>query len=48
VQPGLREVVTSTKGVTFWASDSRAKSELGYSSRALGAGLRDTYGGTTA
>ena len=48
VQPGLREVVTSTKGVTFWASDARAKSELGYTSRALEAGLRDTYGGGAA
>src|SRR5206468_3008998 len=38
VRPGLREVVTSTKGVTFWASDARAKSELGYASRALEAG----------
>ena len=45
VRPGLREVVTSSKGVTFWASDARAKSELGYSSRPLEAGLRDTYGG---
>jgi dihydroflavonol-4-reductase len=44
VRPGLREVVTSSKGVTFWASDARAKSELGYSSRPLEAGLRDTYG----
>jgi nucleoside-diphosphate-sugar epimerase len=48
VRPGLREVVTSTKGVTFWTSDARAKSELGYSSRALEAGLRDTYGGAAA
>jgi dihydroflavonol-4-reductase len=48
VRPGLREVVTSTKGVTFWASDAHAKSELGYSSRALEAGLRDTYGGAAA
>jgi nucleoside-diphosphate-sugar epimerase len=48
MQPGLREVVTSTKGVTFWASDSRAKSELGYSSRSLEAGLRDTYGSAAA
>ncbi len=48
VRPGLREVVTSTKGVTFWTNDARAKSELGYSSRALEAGLRDTYGGAIA
>ena len=48
LRPGLREVVTSTKDVTFWATDARAKSELGYSSRGLEAGLRDTYGGTAA
>ena len=48
VRPGLREVVTSTKDVTFWASDARAKSELGYASRLLEAGLRDTYGGAVA
>jgi len=48
VRPALREVVTSTKGVTFWATDARAKSELGYTSRALEAGLRDTYGGSAS
>ena len=48
VRPGLREVVTSTKGVTFWATDARARSELGYSSRGLETGLRDTYGGAAA
>lgn len=47
-RPGLREVVTSTKNVTFWASDARAKGELGYTSRLLEAGLRDTYGGSAA
>jgi len=40
--------VTSTKDVTFWASDARAKTELGYSSRLLEAGLRDTYGSAAA
>jgi dihydroflavonol-4-reductase len=48
VRPALREVVTSTKGVTFWATDARAKSELGYTSRGLEAGLRDTYGGSAS
>jgi dihydroflavonol-4-reductase len=48
VRPGLREVVTSTKGVTFWASDARAKSELGYTSRPLEAGLRNSYGSSAA
>jgi nucleoside-diphosphate-sugar epimerase len=46
VRPGLREVVTSTKGVTFWASDARAHAELGYTARDLESGLRDTYGDT--
>lgn len=44
VRPRLREVVTSSKGVTFRATDVRAQSELGYTSRGLEAGLRDTYG----
>ena len=47
VRPGLREVVTSSRGVTFWATDARAKSELGYTSRPLEAGLRDTFGGAS-
>jgi dihydroflavonol-4-reductase len=47
VRPGLREVVTSSKGVTFWATDARAKNELGYTSRLLEPGIRDTYGGAT-
>jgi len=48
VRPGLREVVTSTKGVTFWATDARARDQLGYVSRGLEAGLRDTYGRAAA
>lgn len=48
IRPGLREVVTSTKGVTFWASDARSRAELGYSARDLASGLRDTYGGAAA
>lgn len=48
VRPALREVVTSTKDVTFWATDARARSELGYLTRKLEAGLRDTYGGAAA
>ena len=48
VRPGLREVVTSTRGVTFWATDARARDQLGYVSRGLEAGLRDTYGRAAA
>jgi len=47
VQPSLREVITSAKGVTFWAKDDRARAELGYSPRALEAGLRETYAKNT-
>jgi hypothetical protein len=43
VQPSLREVISSAKGVTFWAKDDRARAELGYSPRTLEAGLRETY-----
>lgn len=43
VRPQLREVISSAKGVTFWATDERAKRELGYTSRTLEQGLRDTY-----
>lgn len=44
VRPQLREVITSSKGVTFWATDERAKRELGYTSRTLEQGLGETYG----
>lgn len=40
--PNLREVITSGQGVTFWARDDKARKELGYSSRGLERGLRDT------
>jgi nucleoside-diphosphate-sugar epimerase len=42
-RPQLREVITSAKGVTFWAKDDRARRELGYAPRTLEAGLRETY-----
>ena len=43
VRPDLREVISSAKGVTFWATDARARAELGYAPRSLEAGLRQTY-----
>ena len=39
--PNLRELISSADGVTFWASDERARKELGYSPRLLEQGLRD-------
>jgi nucleoside-diphosphate-sugar epimerase len=44
VRPQLREVISSSKGVTFWATDARARAELGYAPRSLEDGLRTTYG----
>lgn len=43
IRPDLREAVSSSKGVTFWATDARARTELGYAPRSLEAGLRQTY-----
>lgn len=40
--PNLREVVSSADAVTYWASSEKAKSELGYQSRSLEDGLRQT------
>jgi nucleoside-diphosphate-sugar epimerase len=40
--PNMRELVSTSNGVTFWARDDKARSELGYTSRSLADGLRDT------
>ena len=39
--PNLRELVSASHDVTYWASDARAREELGYAPRALEAGLRE-------
>jgi dihydroflavonol-4-reductase len=41
--PSMREVVSSA-GVTFWATDAKARAELGTKPRDLAAGMRDTFG----
>jgi len=42
--PTMREVVASADGVTFWASDAKARAELGTRPRDLATGMRDTFG----
>jgi nucleoside-diphosphate-sugar epimerase len=39
--PNLREVLTSSDGVTFWATGKKAMDELGWTSRPLAEGLRE-------
>jgi nucleoside-diphosphate-sugar epimerase len=41
--PSMREVVSSADGVTFWATDAKARAELGTRPRDLATGMRDTY-----
>jgi dihydroflavonol-4-reductase len=47
--PNLAELISASDGVTYWISDARARSELGYAPRDLETGLRqlrDTIAGT--
>lgn len=39
--PNLKELVKASDGVTYWASDEKARRELGYAPRSLEVGLRD-------
>ena len=40
--PNLREMIRASDGVTYWATDDKARKELGYSPRDLDTGLRQT------
>ncbi|MGO9902227.1 MAG: NAD-dependent epimerase/dehydratase family protein [Solirubrobacteraceae bacterium] len=40
--PNLRELIAASNGVTYWASDAKARRKLGFSPRPLEVGLRDT------
>ena len=44
IPPNLPEVIRASHGVTYWATDAKARSELGYSPADLEAGLRRTFG----
>ena len=41
--PYLREVVSAADDVTYWATDARARTELGYQARTLEDGMLDLY-----
>jgi dihydroflavonol-4-reductase len=45
--PNLGELIRSSDGVTYWASDEKARRELGYSPRDLDTGLRETLAATS-
>ena len=38
--PNLRELISASAGVTYWATDAKARGELGYEPRDLEAGLK--------
>jgi dihydroflavonol-4-reductase len=40
--PNLAEMIKSADGVTFWATDQKARQQLGYTPRDLDTGLRET------
>ncbi len=40
--PNLRELISAADGVTFWATNEKARRQLGYSPRGLEEGLRAT------
>ena len=42
--PNLAEIVSSSVGVTYWASSAKAEAELGYRSRPLAVGAVDAFG----
>ncbi len=43
ISPRVRDLVASSDGVTYWASDQKARSELGYAPRELEPGLKETF-----
>ncbi len=46
--PNLREIVSASIGVTYWAKSGRAIEELAFGPRDLAAGLRATFGAAGA
>ena len=46
--PNLRELIRTSDGVTYWATDEKARRELGYAPRDMDTGLRQTLEGSPA
>jgi dihydroflavonol-4-reductase len=44
--PNLGELIRTSDGVTYWASDEKARRELGYAPRDMDTGLRETLAAT--
>src|SRR5436190_245128 len=44
--PNLRELIRSSDGVTYWATDEKARRELGYAPRDMDTGLQQTLEGS--
>jgi dihydroflavonol-4-reductase len=44
ISPNLSELISASHGVTYWATDEKARRELGYAPRTLEEGLRLTVG----
>jgi nucleoside-diphosphate-sugar epimerase len=44
--PNLAEMIRSADGVTYWATDEKARRELGYRPRDLETGIRQTLAET--
>jgi dihydroflavonol-4-reductase len=44
IGPDLGELVRASAGVTYWATDAKARRELGYAPRDLESGLAETFG----
>ena len=44
IGPDLGELVRTSAGVTYWATDAKARAELGYAPRDLEAGLASVFG----
>jgi nucleoside-diphosphate-sugar epimerase len=40
--PNMREMISASDGVTYWAKDDKAREQLGYAPRDLETGLRQT------